>query len=152
MLRIYWLRMRCCKLPAHLHYHNIYKGERIVAKLPSNHPERSEEQGEPRNELQGNQPPPTSTEALRRLQQMVQDLGAKYDVLSKTVAEKQGGKEPLANIFQNVDSMFTDEVANSAFLKKFKILDIAIFTSNEDLMEHLMTFGLIHLYTRPLTQ
>jgi hypothetical protein len=38
---------------------------------------------------------------------MVQDLGAKYDILSKTVAEKQGGKEPLANIFQNDDSMFT---------------------------------------------
>jgi hypothetical protein len=50
---------------------------------------------------------------------MVQDLGAKYDVLLKTMVEKQGGKEPLANIFQNVDSMFTDEVANTALLEKF---------------------------------
>jgi hypothetical protein len=71
---------------------------------------------------------------------MVQDLGAKYDMLSKTMAEKQGGKEPLANIFQNVDSMFTDEVANTALPEKFTIPYIPIFTGSEDPMEHLMTF------------
>jgi hypothetical protein len=71
---------------------------------------------------------------------MVQDLGAKYDVLSKIVAEKQGGKEPLANILQNADSMFTEEVANAAFPEKFKILDIPIFTGREDPMEHLIAF------------
>jgi hypothetical protein len=71
---------------------------------------------------------------------MVQDVGAKYDVLSKTVAEKQGGKEPLANIFQNADSMFTDEVANTALPEKFKNPDISIFMGREDPMEHLMTF------------
>jgi hypothetical protein len=71
---------------------------------------------------------------------MVQDLGAKYDVLSKTVAEKQGGKEPLANILQNADSMFTEEVANAALPEKFKIPDIPIFTGSEDPMEHLIAF------------
>jgi hypothetical protein len=61
-------------------------------------------------------------------------------MLSKIVAEKQGGKEPLANIFQSVDSMFTDEVANTALPEKFKIPDIPIFTGSEDPMEYLMTF------------
>ncbi|XP_062167092.1 uncharacterized protein LOC133873396 [Alnus glutinosa] len=51
---------------------------------------------------------------------MVQDLGAKYDILSKTVAEKQ--------------------VANTALPEKFKILNIPIFMGSEDPMEHLMTF------------
>jgi len=83
---------------------------------------------------------------------MVLDLGAKYDVLTKTVAEKQSGNEPLANLFQNTESIFTDEVANTALPEKFKVLDIPIFTGNEDPMEHLMTFQSIRLYTRPLTQ
>jgi len=74
------------------------------------------------------------------LQRMVQDLGTKYDVLSKTVAEMQGVKEPLANIHQNADSMFTKEVANAALPKKFKIPDIPIFTGSADPMEHLMAF------------
>jgi hypothetical protein len=62
---------------------------------PSEHLEGSGEQGNPQNEnntLQGNQPLPPSTEAERKLQQMVLDLGAKYDILSKTVVEKQNGK------------------------------------------------------------
>jgi hypothetical protein len=111
--------------------------DRVVS---GEHPEGSGEHGNPRNELQGNQPPPPSTEAERRLQRMVQDLGAKYGVLSKTVAEKQGGKELLANIFQNPDSIFTDEVANTALPDKFKIPDIPIFTGSKDPMDHLMTF------------
>jgi hypothetical protein len=74
---------------------------------------------------------------------MVIDLGAKYDVLSKTMVEKQSGKKPLANLFQNTDSMFTDEVANPALPEKFKVPYIPIFTGSEDLMEHLMTFLLV---------
>jgi hypothetical protein len=49
-------------------------------------------------------------------------------------------KEPLANILQNADSMFTEEVANAALPEKFKIPDIPIFTGSEDPMEHLMAF------------
>jgi hypothetical protein len=44
--------------------------------------------------------PVPPTEAERRLQKMVQDLGAKYDVLSKTIDQKRGGKESL------VDNLF----------------------------------------------
>jgi len=111
--------------------------------VPSELPEGSGEQGNPRNEnntLQGNQPPPPSTEAERKLQQMVLDLGAKYDALSKTVANKHSGKEPLVNLFQNTDSMFMEEVANTAWPEKFKVPDTPIFTGSEDPMEHLMTF------------
>jgi hypothetical protein len=109
----------------------------------SEHLEGSGEPDDPRNEnntLQGNQPPPPSTEAERKLQQMVLYLGAKYDVLSKTVVEKQSEKKPLVNLFQNTGSMFTKEVANTALPKKFKVSDIPIFTGSEDPMEHLMTY------------
>jgi hypothetical protein len=71
---------------------------------------------------------------------MVLNLGAKYDVLLKNVAKKQRGKEPLANLFQNIDSMFTDEIANTTLPEKFKVSNIPIFTGSEDPMEHLMTF------------
>jgi hypothetical protein len=71
---------------------------------------------------------------------MVFYLGAKYDVLSKTVVEKQSGKEPLVNLFQNTNSMFTEEVASTALPEKFKVRDIPIFTDSEDPLEHLMTF------------
>jgi hypothetical protein len=117
--------MRCCKLPERPHH-----------RTPG-------EDDEPRNKnnvLHGNQPPPPSTKAERKLQQMVLDLGAKYDLLSKTVVENQSEKEPLANLFQNTDSMFTDEVANTAFPEKSKVHYIPIFTGSEDPMEHLMTF------------
>jgi len=113
------------------------EGERVV---PNEHPEGSGEHGNPRNELHEDLLQHPTTEAERRLQRMVQDLGAKYDILSKTVAEKQGGKEPLANILLNADSMFTEEVANAALPEKFKIPDIPIFTGSEDPMEHLMAF------------
>ncbi len=56
------------------------------------------------------------------------------------MAQKQSGKEPLVNLFQNTDSMFTEEVANTALPEKFKVPDIPIFIGSEDPMEHLMTF------------
>jgi hypothetical protein len=55
-------------------------------------PEGSGEKAGPRNEDHGepiNSVPPTDAE--RRLQKMVQDLGAKYDVLSKTIDQKRDG-------------------------------------------------------------
>jgi hypothetical protein len=57
---------------------------------PSEHQEGSRERAEPRNEnnvLPENQPPPPPppTKVEWKLQQMVLDLGAKYDVLSKTM-------------------------------------------------------------------
>ncbi len=58
------------------------------------------------------EPASITAEAETRLQQMVLDLGAKYDVLSKTMDQKQNGKESLMNnLFRNTESMFTDEVA-----------------------------------------
>ncbi|XP_062171075.1 uncharacterized protein LOC133876849 [Alnus glutinosa] len=91
----------------------------LAARTPA--PSQHVEGGD-NSRMKEDPPPPPSTEAERRLQRMVQDLGAKYDVLSKTVAEKQ------------------EEVANAALPEKFKIPDIPIFTGSEDPMEHLMAF------------
>jgi hypothetical protein len=72
---------------------------------------------------------------------MVLDLGAKYDVLSKTMEQKQSGKVSIVNnLFRNTESMFTDEVANFDLPEKFKVLNIPIFSSFEDLIEHLDNF------------
>jgi hypothetical protein len=79
------------------------------------------------------------TEAELKLHQMVLDLGAKYDVLS-AMDEKRSGKESLVNLFQNADSMFTNEAANSDLPEKFKVPDIPIFTGNEDPIEHIENF------------
>jgi hypothetical protein len=72
---------------------------------------------------------------------MVLDLGAKYDMLSKTMDQKQSGKESLVNyLFQNTESMSTDEVANFNLPEKFKVPNIPIFSGCEDPIEHLDNF------------
>jgi hypothetical protein len=81
------------------------------------------------------------TEAEKRLQQMVLDLGAKYDALSRTMDQKCDGKESLVdNLFQSRDSIFTDEVSNFDLPGRFKVPDIFIFSGSEDLVEHLDNF------------
>jgi hypothetical protein len=59
---------------------------------------------------------------------MVLDLGAKYDALSKTMDQKRDGKESLVdNLFQNKESIFTDEVSNFDLPGRYKVPDITIF-------------------------
>jgi hypothetical protein len=103
-----------------------------------------EKRVEPWNEnnvLPENQPPPVPTEAEARLQQMILDLGTKYDMLSMTMDQKQSGKESLVNnLFRNTESMFTNKVAIFNLPKKFKVSNIPIFTSCEDPIEHLDNF------------
>jgi hypothetical protein len=95
---------------------------------------RNENHGEPINPV-----PPT--EAERRLQKMVQDLGAKYDVLSKTIDQKRDGKESLVdNLFQHKESIFTEEVSNCDLPGRFKVPDIPVFSGSEDPVEHLDNF------------
>jgi hypothetical protein len=95
---------------------------------------RNENHGEPINPV-----PPT--EAERRLQKMVQDLGAKYDVLSKTIDQKCDGKESLVdNLFQHKESIFTEEVSNCDLPGRFKVPDIPVFSGSEDPVEHLDNF------------
>jgi len=102
-----------------------------------NHEERAgrnENRGEPINPV-----PPT--EAERRLQKMVQDLGAKYDMLSKTIDQRRDGKESLVdNLFQHKESIFTEEVSNCDLPGRFKVPDIPVFSGSEDPVEHLDNF------------
>jgi hypothetical protein len=44
------------------------------------------------------------------------------------------------NLFQNTESMFTDEVANVNLPGKFKVPDIPIFSGYEDPIKHLDNF------------
>jgi hypothetical protein len=84
-------------------------------------------------------PPPTDSE--RRLQKMVLDLGAKYDVLSRTMDQKRDGKESLVdNLFQHNESIFTEEVSNLDLPGRFKVPDILVFSGSEDPVEHLDNF------------
>jgi hypothetical protein len=70
--------------------------------------ERAESRIEDRMELINPVPPPP-TNAERRLQQMVLDLDAKYDALSRTMDQKRDGKEsPVDNLFQHKESIFTE--------------------------------------------
>jgi hypothetical protein len=72
--------------------------------------------------------PVPPTESKRRLQKMVQDLGAKYDALSKTIDQKRDGKESLVdNLFQHKESIFTEEVSNFDLPERFKVPDIPFF-------------------------
>jgi hypothetical protein len=105
-------------------------------------PEGSGEKAGPWNEDHGepaNPAPPTESE--RRLQKMVQDLGAKYDALSKTIDQKRDGKESLMdNLFQHKESIFTEEVSNFDLPGRFKVPDIPVFSGSEDPVEHLDNF------------
>jgi hypothetical protein len=101
---------------------------------PEGSGERAEDHGNPVD-------PAPPTEAERRLQKMVQDLGAKYDVLSKTMDQQRGGKESLVdNLFQHKESIFTEEVSNFDLPARFKVPDIPVFSGREDPVEHLDNF------------
>jgi hypothetical protein len=95
------------------------------------HPEGSRERVEPwaeKNVMPANTAPPQQTEAEKRLQWMVLDLGAKYDALSRTMDQKRDGKESLVeNLFQSKDSIFTDEVSNFDLPRRFKVPYISVF-------------------------
>jgi len=110
------------------------------AKARVEHTEGSGERTEPRaenNVIPTNLAPPQQTEAKKRLQQMVLDLGAKYDALSRTMDQKRDGKESLVeNLFQSKDSIFTDEVSNFDLPRRFKVPDISVFSGSEDPVEH----------------
>jgi hypothetical protein len=70
---------------------------------PNGNPEGLGERAEPRIKEHAkpiNSFPPPPTDAERRLQQMVLDLDAKYDALSRTMDQKRDGKESL------VDNLF----------------------------------------------
>jgi hypothetical protein len=105
-------------------------------------PERSGEKAGPRNEDHGepaNPAPPTESE--RRLQKMVQDLGAKYDAMSKTIDQKRDGKKSIVdNLFQHKEFIFTEEVSNFDLPGRFKVPDIPVFSGSEDPVEHLDNF------------
>jgi len=94
-------------------------------------------------------PPPTDSE--RRLQQMVLDLGIKYDALSRTMDQKRDGKESLVdNLFQHKESIFTEEVSNFDLPGRFKVLDILIFSGSENPVEHLDNFqSHVSLHKKP---
>lgn len=104
--------------------------------------EGSGERARPQNEDHGepvNPVPPTESE--RRLQKMVQDLGAKYDALSKTMDQKRNGNESLVdNLFQHKESIFTEEESNFDLPGRFKVPDIPVFSGSEDPVEHLDNF------------
>jgi hypothetical protein len=87
---------------------------------PNGNPKESGERVEPRIEdrvepINPVPPPPTNSE--RRLQQMVLDLGIKYDELSRTI-----------NLFQHKESIFTEEVSNFDLPGRFKVPDILVFS------------------------
>jgi hypothetical protein len=85
--------------------------------------------------------PPPSTDAERRLQQMVLDLDAKYDALSRTMDRKRYGKESLVdNLFQHKESILTEEVSNFDLPERLKVPDISIFSGSEHPVEHLDNF------------
>jgi hypothetical protein len=85
--------------------------------------------------------PPPSTDAERRLQQMVLDLDAKYDALSRTMDRKRYGKESLVdNLFQHKESILTEEVSNFDLPERLKVPDISVFSGSEDPVEHLDNF------------
>jgi hypothetical protein len=111
---------------------------------PNGNPEGSGERAEPRIEDRVepiNPVPLPPTDAERRLQQMVLDLDAKYDALSRTMDQKRDGKESLMdNLFQHKESIFTEEVSNFDLPERFKVPDISIFSSSEDPVEHLDNF------------
>jgi hypothetical protein len=108
------------------------------------HQEGSGERAKPRaenNVMPANPTPPPQTEAEKRLQQMVLDLGAKYYALSRTMDQKCDGKESLVdNLFQSKDSIFTNEVSNFDLPGRFKVPDISVFSGSEDPIEHLDNF------------
>jgi len=112
--------------------------------VPNEHSKGTGERAEPRieeNVIPTNPAPPPPTDAERRLQQMVHDLDAKYDALSRTMDQKHDGKESLVdNLFQSKDSIFTDEVSNFDLPGRFKVPDISVFSGSEDLVEHLDNF------------
>jgi hypothetical protein len=111
---------------------------------PNGNPEESGERVEPRIEDRVepiNPVPPPQIDSERRLQQMVLDLGTKYDALSRTMDQKRDGKESLVdNLFQHKKSIFTEEVSNFDLPGRFKVLDIPVFSGSEDPVEHLDNF------------
>jgi hypothetical protein len=117
--------------------HDVVEGTNL-----GGNPEGPGEKAGPRNEDHGepiNPVPPTESE--RRLQKMVQDLGTKYDALSKTIDQKRDGKESLVdNLFQHKESIFTKEVSNFDLPGRFKVPDIPVFSGSEDPVEHLDNF------------
>jgi hypothetical protein len=115
-------------------------------------PEGSRERAEPRienNVIPAGPAPPPPMESERRLQQMVLDLDAKYDILSRTMDQKRDGKESLVdNLFQNKESIFTDEVSNFDLPGRFKVPDISIFSGSEDPVEHLDNFSISRVFAQ----
>jgi hypothetical protein len=111
---------------------------------PNGNPEGSGEKAEPRIEDREepiNPVPPPPTDAERRLHQMVLDLDAKYDALSRTMDQKRDGKKSLVdNLFQHKESIFTEEVSNFDLPGRFKVPDISVFSGSEDPVEHLDNF------------
>jgi hypothetical protein len=85
--------------------------------------------------------PPPQTDSERRLQQMVLDLGTKYDALSQTMDQMRDRKESLVdNLFQHKESIFTEEVSNFDLPGRFKVPDIPVFLGSEDPVEQLDNF------------
>jgi hypothetical protein len=111
---------------------------------PNGNPEESGERVEPRIEDRVepiNPVPPPPTDSERRLQQMVLDLGIKYDALSRTMDQKRDGKESLVdNLFQYKESIFIEEVSNFDLSGRLKVPDIPVFSGSEDPVEHLDNF------------
>jgi len=116
-----------------------FNHDAVEGTNPDGNPEGSGEKAGPQNEDQEvpvNPVPPTDSE--RRLQKMIQDLGAKYDALSKTIDQKRDGNESLVdNLFRHGESIFTEEVSNFDLPGRFKVPDIPIFSGSEDPVEHL---------------
>jgi hypothetical protein len=72
--------------------------------------------------------PPPPTDAKKRLQQMVLDLDANYDALSRTMDQKRDGKDSLVdNLFQHKESIFIEEVSNFDLPGRFKVPEIFFF-------------------------
>jgi hypothetical protein len=120
--------------------------EAVEGTNPNGNPEELGERAEPRIEdrVEPINPVPTPpTDSERRLQQMVLDLGVKYDAdaLSRTMDQKCDGKESLVhNLFQYTESIFTEKVSNFDLPGRFKVPDIPVFSGCEDPVEHLDNF------------
>jgi hypothetical protein len=123
---------------------------------PNGNPEGLGEKAEPRVEDHAEPikhvPPPT-TDVEKWLQQMVLDLSAKYDALSRTVDQKRDGTESLVgNLLKSKDSIFTDEVSNFNLPGRFKVTDISVFQVVKTQPSTWITSKLTCLYTRHPTQ
>lgn len=72
---------------------------------------------------------------------MINRLEQRCNVLTAAIQRNDKGKASLVkDLLQNTSSPFTEEVAGFGLPKKFKVLDVSIYTGLKDPFEHLENF------------